>query len=208
MFLHALPVTKRPELPMPPDNAESDFDQIMAELKAGDQDTSQKVYQRFISTVIRAAACRLDPRLRGKVDPESVAQSTMMSFFGGIQEGDLEFQDWAAVYCFLATVAKRKALNRNRYHHQAKRGGGHKQAGSDSFLDNLQQDTDARPEDMAEINDTIKTALESLHLETRQTVELFLSNASKHETALSMNVSIRTVERRIEEFKAVYERLG
>ena len=189
------------------------FIAIMAGLKAKDEEANRKLYERYIKSVIRLASTRLDPRLRARVDPECVAHSAIMELFEGVLSDRVQFQGWAALFGFLATVTKRKALNQNRYHNQAKRNGAKVGAVSDrppevSFEEHLLAHPEAGPAEMAEIHDLMEVALGQLDEQTRKTVESFLRNASKMETSKEMGVSIRTVERRIEDFRDVYDRVA
>ncbi len=189
------------------------FLQMLAGLKANDEDANRKIYERYIKSVIRLASNKLDPRLRGRVDPESVAQSAMMSLFDGIRSDTLQFQGWASLYCFLATVTKRKALNQNRYHDRAIRNDekdplGNERQPTVTFEDHLAKNPEAGPAEMAEINDLVEVALGRLDQSSRKSIELFLSNASKVETAKELGVSIRTVERRIEDFQTIFDRVA
>ena len=134
-------------------------------------------------------------------------------FFDKFQKKEIEFENWEALYGYLAKVTIRKALNRNRLHWQLKRGGGAANLQSnnsdqfkleDIFADNAEPD----PAEVAEINDTIEKAMEKLKPNHRVLVEDFLRHNSMEKTAKVHGVALRTVQRAVTEFREEIQRLS
>ena len=189
------------------------FLELIDGLKAQNEESNRKLYERYIKSIIRLASKYLAPHLRALVDPESVAHSAIMEIINGVRSDAVQFQGWASLFCFLATVTKRKALNENRYHNQAKRNG--KKVGGNgdplpdiSFFEHLAVNPEADPGEIVEIQDLIEVTLGRLEEQSKITIKLFLKNTSKMETAKELGISIRTVERRIEDFQAEYDRVA
>ena len=194
-------------------NPPSSFVKLMNSLGNRDEEAATIFYTRYIGKLIKLASQKLDPRLGARVDPETVAHTVIKLFFDKFQKKEIEFENWEALYGYLAKVTVRKALNRNRLHWQLKRGGGAANLQSNSsdqfkleeiFADNAEPD----PAEVAEINDTIKKAMEKLKPNHRVLVEDFLRNNSQEKTAEVHGVALRTVQRAVTEFREEIQRLS
>ncbi len=188
------------------------FHELIAGLNRNDQEAAKRLYERYITSVIRLASRNLDPRLGARVDAESLAHSVMESFFDGHQNREIEVDSWAALYGFLSKVTIRKALNRNRLHHQKKRNDrvdaqGNKRGAPVSLEEHLAANPEAGPAEIAEINDLIEVAKGRLDGDHRKIIEVFLQNGSKEDTAEQTEFSTRTVERVLEKFKRIISEL-
>ena len=74
----------------------SSFTDVMARLRAGDEDAARQVFQRFVHRLVGLARVRLGRDLRRRVDPEDVVQSAYKSFFLRYEEGKVEVRDWGS----------------------------------------------------------------------------------------------------------------
>src|SRR5262249_1915459 len=74
----------------------SSFTDVMARLRAGDEDAARQVFQRFVHRLVGLARVRLGRDLRRRVDPEDVVQSAYKSFFLRYEEGRVEVRDWGS----------------------------------------------------------------------------------------------------------------
>jgi RNA polymerase sigma-70 factor (ECF subfamily) len=88
--------------------AEDSFADLMARLRAGDDDAAARVFRRFTHRLMALARARLGGRLRQKVDPEDVLQSVYKSFFLRHAEGQLEVAGWDSLWSLLALITARK----------------------------------------------------------------------------------------------------
>lgn len=197
---------------MPDFNPSDSFTELMDGLDRNDQDSAKRLYERYIASVIRLASRSLDQRLGAKVDAESLAHSVMESFFVGRQNQEIEVDNWAALYGFLAKVTIRKALNRNRLHHQKKRNDrvdafGNQRSAPVSLSEHLTANPEAGPAELAEIHDLINVAKDRLEGDHRKIIEVFLKNGSKDDTADETGFSTRTVERVLEKFRRIIAEL-
>ncbi len=73
------------------------FLEVMAGLDQKDEGAAREVYSRYIGRVVHLARKKLDPSLGARVDPESVAQSVMASFFAGRDKRKYVIDGWPAL---------------------------------------------------------------------------------------------------------------
>src|SRR5262245_8961171 len=93
------------------------FQQLMARLRAGDDDAASAVFHRFARRLIGLARSHVDSWLQHKVDPEDVVQSVYESFFRRHQEDLFEVQSWDSLWSLLTLITVRKCLKRIDYLH-------------------------------------------------------------------------------------------
>ena len=189
------------------------FINLMGGLNQGDQDAARQVYERYSHRLVALASQRLDKRLGAKVDPESVMQSVMQSFFDGQAKDEYVIDSWAALYGLLSKVTVRKALNRNRLHRQRKRNDrldaqGNERPAPVAFEDIQAACREPGPAQLAELHDLIESGLGKLNPTDRKIIESFLDTGSSEETALLFGVSTRTVQRVVKMFREYLEGMG
>src|SRR5262249_56264835 len=88
---------------------ESSFADVMARLRAGQNDAATQVFNRFAGRLLTLARKQLDPLVLQKVDPEDVVQSVFRSFFvqhGAGRFGD--FESWDNVWGMLVVLTRWK----------------------------------------------------------------------------------------------------
>jgi RNA polymerase sigma-70 factor (ECF subfamily) len=83
-------------------------------LRGSDADASREVFERFFRRIVGLARARLDRRLSGKVDAETVASSVLATFFRRSAAGEFVLNEWTDLWRLLATITMRKCLNRAR----------------------------------------------------------------------------------------------
>ena len=189
------------------------FINLMGGLNQGDQDAARQVYERYSQRLVALASQRLDKRLGAKVDPESVMQSVMQSFFDGQAKDEYVIDSWVALYGLLSKVTVRKALNRNRLHRQRKRNDrldaqGNERPAPVAFEDFQAACREPGPAQLAELRDLIESGLGKLNPTERKIIESFLDTGSSEEAALLFGVSTRTVQRVVKMFREYLEGMG
>ena len=96
------------------------FDEVMARLRAGQNDAATQVFNRFAGRLLALARKRLDPLVLQKVDPEDVVQSVFRSFFACNAAGRFgEFESWDNVWGMLVVLTQWKCGRRMDYFHAA-----------------------------------------------------------------------------------------
>jgi RNA polymerase sigma-70 factor (ECF subfamily) len=87
---------------------ESSFQELMAQLRQGDEAAARRIFQEYTERLIALARSRLGRRLRQKVDPEDVLQSVYKSFFTRHARGQLEVEGWDGLWGMLTLITLRK----------------------------------------------------------------------------------------------------
>jgi RNA polymerase sigma factor (sigma-70 family) len=181
-----------------------EFHAVLSALSDGDQDAARRIYERFIDRLVALASSSLDKKNQAKIDPQSVAHSALMSFFGGQKDGAFELQNWGMVLGLLSHITFRKCLNRNRFFRQQRRN----ESGAVQFEDWQNADKNPGPEEQVMLEELLDKALSSLkYPERREMVELFLDGNSTDEVAERVGFSQRTVQRSIDEFRTILQNL-
>jgi RNA polymerase sigma-70 factor (ECF subfamily) len=91
---------------MSPDNS---FVDLMARLRAGDEDAAQQVFRRFSHQLVTLAHTRLEGPMLQKLDAEDVVQSVFGSFFARQAEGQFDdLGSWDSLWGLLITITLRK----------------------------------------------------------------------------------------------------
>jgi RNA polymerase sigma-70 factor (ECF subfamily) len=100
---------------------EPSFDDLMARLRAGDQDAAARLFRRFAQRLIGLARGHLDRRLQAKVDPEDIVQSAFKSFFPRVADGQFELENWESLWSLLVVITLRKCGRKVDMFHGAHR---------------------------------------------------------------------------------------
>src|SRR6516162_8836480 len=92
------------------------FAEFLARLHSRDDAAAQELFGRFAHQLIALALRHIDARLRHKVDPEDVVQSTFKSFFIRYGHGNLDVVNWNSLWGLLTLITVRKCAERAAYH--------------------------------------------------------------------------------------------
>jgi RNA polymerase sigma factor (sigma-70 family) len=183
-------------------------------LKAGVDDPIQRLWDRYFDRLVRLAGTRLPGHARRAIDEEDVALSAFQSFCDRARKGhfpDLANRDDLWRVLFAITV--RKAIGAVRHQTRKKRGGGH--VLGESALGQSEQSQVASlarylsreptPDDAAELADQLDTLLGRLNDETLRVIALQkLQGMTSEEIARSLQVSARTVDRKLQLIRAMW----
>src|SRR4051812_36370551 len=97
----------------------------IGDLKAGDADAAQRLWERYFATLVRLARDRLRATHRGAEDEEDVALSAFDSFCAAASRGRFpRLDDRGDLWKVLVTLTHRKALDQVARQRRQKRGGG------------------------------------------------------------------------------------
>jgi RNA polymerase sigma-70 factor (ECF subfamily) len=97
------------------------FAEVMARLRAGDDDAAARIFRCFTHRLIGLARAHLDRRVRQKVDPEDVVQSVYRSFFLRYEQGKLDLAGWDSLWALLTVITTRKCGRWARKFHAERR---------------------------------------------------------------------------------------
>jgi RNA polymerase sigma-70 factor, ECF subfamily len=178
------------------------FPEFMALVRAGDEEATREVHDRWSSHLIRLTRARLGRSIAGKEDAEDVVQSAYRSFFRRYGEGNFQVEDWSEVWALLATIATRKCSNRRKYY-QADRRDARREMPMTSCEVASSEPT---AEDAAMLSETVDKLLGGLNEPERSIVLLSLQGYSSVEISPVVVRSERTVQRVRERVRSQLER--
>ena len=85
---------------------------ILARLRAGDEQAAAEVFGRFAHRLVALARQELGKALRGKEDPEDAVQSALRSFYLRCAAGQYELASWDDLWGLLARITAHKCGHR------------------------------------------------------------------------------------------------
>jgi RNA polymerase sigma factor (sigma-70 family) len=189
----------------------------IGELKAGDRDAVQPLWERYFRKMVQLARARLQASRRRTHDEEDVALSAFYSFVRGAENGRFQqLRDRDNLWPLLVVITARKAIDVRKYETRKKRGGG-KVRGDSAWVNaadgsdhdggiNLVIGDEPTPAFVAELAEQTQRLLEALDSdELRQVAVWKMEGYSNAEIAAKLDYSERTVERRLKIIRGVFE---
>jgi DNA-directed RNA polymerase specialized sigma24 family protein len=185
-------------------------------IKAGDGTDIHRLWDRYFERLVRLASARLPTHSRRSFDEENVALSAFQSFCDRAGRGQFpQLSGRDDLWRLLGTITVRKALNTIRHQNRQKRGGGRVLGESalpvgkdaDGEGEGLAQvlGREPTPEEVAGFADDYRHLLARLLEPSLRTVALQrLEGLSTREIAESLNVSPKTVERKLQLIRAIW----
>jgi DNA-directed RNA polymerase specialized sigma24 family protein len=184
-------------------------------LKAGDGDDIRRLWDRYFERLVRLAGARLPRHNRRDADEEDVALSAFQSFCDGVGRGRFpRLADRNDLWRVLATITTRKVLDSLRRQCRQKRGGG-RALGESAVGDGDRDDAagmdrlagrEPTPEEVARFADDCDRLFARLDDPTlRSIARLRLEGHTSDEVAAALNVSTRTVDRKLALIRATWE---
>jgi DNA-directed RNA polymerase specialized sigma24 family protein len=197
--------------------------ELLRQLRDGGASTAQQaLWDRYFQRLAGIARTKLAPLARRVRDEEDIALSTLDSFFQATEEGRYPgIGDRTELWPLLAQIAVCKALKQREYELATKRGGGvvrgdsavnemrwndlvDAQAGFDRFLS-----SDPTPDSVVELQELVGNLMQRLENVTlRQVAQLKLSGYANNEIADKLEVSERTVERKLVRIRTLLSTLN
>lgn len=188
------------------------FHDFMARLQTGDNAAASQVFHRYVDRLILLAQRRLEPRVRGKIDPEDVLQSVFRSFFAHQAAGQMEdLETWDNLWKMLVTITLRKCGRRLDYFHAACRDVNREVTGppasdqSGASWETLTADpTASEATALAETVEVLMTQLDDRH---RQILTLCLQGCPIPEISTQVGCTERTVYRVLDRIQELLQRM-
>jgi DNA-directed RNA polymerase specialized sigma24 family protein len=188
-------------------------------LKAGQPEAADAIWRRYYQRVVRLARRRLRAAPHQAIeDDEDVALSALNGLYAGAAQGRLVgLSDRDGLWDLLARITVKKARLRRQWYGRRKRGGDRlvpagtcDGGGADARLD--PPDVLARlasrepsPESMAILHELLDRLPDPA---LRQIAEWRMDGLSTGEIAQKMGCVVRTVQRRIEWIRMIWEEIG
>jgi DNA-directed RNA polymerase specialized sigma24 family protein len=186
------------------------------ELKSGQAGEAQEqLWNRYFSRLVAVARGKIGANARRHADEEDVALSALETFFRGASAGRFpDLRDRNNLWPLLVRITARKALNQIRDGRVQKRGGGRvrgeslwQAAQNDSLPAGIEQllGDEPTPQFAAQIAEQCQLLLGPLDDELQAVARLKLEGYTTHEIAQRLKSSPRTVERRLESIRRLWE---
>jgi RNA polymerase sigma-70 factor (ECF subfamily) len=175
------------------------FQQLMDQLKAGDQSTAGLIVNRYARRLIGLAAARLPAPVRTKEDPEDAVQSAFKSFFARQKKGEFQPEDWDELSTLLTYLTVCKVDRRIRKYLADKRDV-RREATPTTGPDGETQAWEAAapdptPAETAMMTETLSELMAKLDPADQQVLRMRLQGYTAAEIAASVGRSERTVFR-------------
>ncbi len=171
----------------------------------------QALWERYFQRLATIARTKLPPAARRAADEEDIALSVLDSFFRAANQGRYpDLKDRTELWPLLARIAVCKAANQTEREVAAKRGGG-RVRGDSGLVDRTQRGFDdfplsePTPDAIVELNQLVTKLMDELESETlREVARMRLSGYTNLEIAQHLDVSQRTVERKLLRVRAFW----
>ena len=195
------------------EHSEHSVTKYLDDLKRGDQDAAQYVWERFLDRLIRLADRKLQASPRKAMNEEDVVQQAFAQFFLQVQQGRFpRLNDRDDLWQILAMLIDRRAKDQIRSLGTQKSGGGNVRtesifivAGEPRIgIDGI-ADAVPTPEMAAELTELFRHRIEALKTEEyRQIALLKMEGHTNREIARKLLTSLRTVERRLDQIRELW----
>jgi DNA-directed RNA polymerase specialized sigma24 family protein len=183
-------------------------------IKAGDGSDIERLWDRYFERLVRLAAARLPAHSRRSFDEEDVALSAFQSFCDRAGRGQFpQLSDRDDLWRLLATITVRKALDTIRQQSRQKRGGG-QVLGESALLvgagtegEGLAEvlSREPTPDEVAGFAEDYHRFLARLQEPPLRTIALRrLEGQTTREIARALDVSTKTVERKLQLIRAIW----
>jgi len=183
-------------------------------LKQGDELAAHDLWERYFGQLVEVARKKLPMHIKRSFDEEDVALSAFHSLCTGVKANRFpELEDRDNLWALLVVITTRKAMRRIRKNTALKRGGGDLLGESvfmksprvgECGIENIIAETPT-PEFADQLCEASKELLELLPDESfRQIAQLKLSGYSIDEIAAKTNRSPRTINRRLNLIRKIW----
>lgn len=186
------------------------------QLKAGEQQAAQVLWERYFHQLVRLARRKLQGTSRRVADEEDVVVSAFNSFCQRAEKGRFpRLNDRDDLWKLLVVITERKALTQGRDQGRQKRGAGLVQGesaleGTNSSLEaagiHNMPSPEPTPDFAAQIAEECQILMELLGDDTLRTIAVCkMEGDTNEEIAGKLDVSLRTIERKLELIRRLWE---
>jgi RNA polymerase sigma factor (sigma-70 family) len=180
-----------------------DWDAMIRGLRTGDSAVLTAFFARYAPALERIAARHLNPGMRRRVGPESIALSVCRTFMRRAAEDAFELERSDGLWALLCAITLTKVREKTRYHMRHKRAV-QAELHADALEDGAFQPAAGgpSPDEIAAFTDQFDHVLKSLDEEERTIVQLRLDERTNEEIAETIGCSERTVRRVLKRLEA------
>jgi RNA polymerase sigma factor (sigma-70 family) len=177
----------------------------LGQLKDGDEEAAQKLWQRYFPVLVGLATKRLQNAPCRAADGEDVALEVFLTLWEGIKAGRFpQLNDRHELWRVLMVLTARKAGRVRRHEGQQKRGGGAVGSLSEADLEEI-VGREPTPEFAAEITDECRRLLAGLDAGLAAVARYKMQGYTNNEIAEQLGCATRTVERKLELIRDTWE---
>jgi RNA polymerase sigma factor (sigma-70 family) len=174
----------------------------LEQLKAGDPDAAQKLWERYFRRLVGLARLKLRGTPRRAASEEDVALSAFASFCRGVERGRFpQLYDRDNLWHLLVVITSRKSAHHLRRQQQQKRGGG-------AELHDLERivSREPTPEFAAEVAEECRRLLDRLGDAGLEAVALWkMEGYTNEEIAAQLGCAPRSVERKLRLIRSLWD---
>jgi DNA-directed RNA polymerase specialized sigma24 family protein len=180
-------------------------------LREGHPEAAQRIWDRYFARMLALARKKLGGRRLGIADEEDVALSALNSFYRNAREGRFpQLADSDGLWRLLIVITARKALHLLRDQGRHKRIGDRTpsgQANSHDYQQSIDQlvGNEPSPEFAAQVAEQYEEMLGLLDDDQRSIAIAKLEGLTNPEIAARLNRALRTVERKLQLIRAVWQ---
>jgi RNA polymerase sigma factor (sigma-70 family) len=191
------------EVPMQ-DNSNASVTEWIVDLRAGDSQAVQRLWERYFAQLVRLARSRLQPR--GYLDGEDVALSAFDSFCHAAERGRFpQLGDRNDLWRLLVFITIRKISKVIERERAVIHGGGVEHEGDSSLEQVLAREPD--PEFAAEMAETFRRLIEDLGDDTLRRIAVWkMEGFTNEEIAVRLDCSLKTVSNKLRLVRLKLER--
>ncbi len=204
-------VTQVPTKMQSSDSSNHSVTRWLDDLKEGSDDAANELWQRYFGKLVAVARKRLGGAPKRVSDEEDVALNVFHSLCDGVEKGRFDqLHDRDDLWKLLVVMTRHKSMNQLRHQTTQKRGGrnvsghsifdGFENQGFELFLGN-----DPTPDFLVEVQEEQDRLLSLLTgKDHRNIAELRLQGYSVEETAAKLEISPRSVKRKLALIREVW----
>ena len=180
-------------------------------LKAGESTAAEQLWDAYFQRLVGLARRKLGGRSRRMADEEDIALSAFKSLCLGAAQGRFpKLSDRDSLWPLLVVMTAHKAQDQIKSEHRQKRGGNRRIEsipGSAEGYETLLS-REPTPEFSAIVAENCQRLLARLEPQLQEIAQMKLDGYSNAEVAQKLGCGVRTVERRLELIRRIWEEEG
>lgn len=157
-----------------------------------------RLFETYLPKLIRLADHRISTRVQAKFGADDVAATVCRSVFRRFKDGKFRFDDDAEFWRLLVTVTKRKISNKVRHFSTQSRSVADEMSETASYII---ASPEPGPSEVIAFEESLQIVVNSLEPAERDVLLLRVQGCEHHEIAERLNVSERTIRRKMEGIK-------
>ena len=177
--------------------------ELMKRWKAGTTQAADTIFDRYCIRLVALVSKRLSNRWKHQIDAEDIVQSALGSFFHRAKESRLHFSQSVSLWNLLALFAKRKMLRAIEQRSSQKRGGEFRQRKIENVMAELADPCSSSSVLQDDLDTLESELLATIPADCVDVVRNLLLGKTQKEIATELNVSDRTVRRRVEKLRSL-----